>query len=496
MEQKKENVLVNYYFNLKTNFDKKKKSKSKDKILQKEGEEQQEKEGNKNINIIINNDSPGKSELSSTDKENKIEATYKGEKVKIPKKIKFETHSNFSLYEFLARELVFQIFHYPEMGFFQYNFNMLNNNITDNIILWLERKDTDIEKNKESFYLIDFLNNCFNNKNEENLNLSEKIKEINNKNEKQNISDELINLIKKNSNTQNFKGDFDFIIPCVDNKLLSEIFNDKKLAPFIFYGNIDIDKNQEFDIIGEVKESVDSHQKLKLQIKKYIMMIIDFLDEKNNEFQEKNLHFNYKRKKILMYVFNGEYKNFLKTMTTFKINRNKFKNLEEYKDSDSYKSILKKMDDNFENTSHFLHLIIHSGLAFIFLYIPDILTIKYKQIIDNNELIKLKKQLEELAKYKEESEIKIQESNKILEQSNKILKQNEEFIKYKQESEKQRLQLTEEFEKYKRESKQEFDQYKEKMGKIIDNLNNQIKELRNQSEKNKKVDANNLNANA
>ena len=225
-------------------------------------------------------------------------------------------------------------------------------------------------------------------------------------------------------------------------------------------------------------------------------MIIDFLDEKNNEFQEKNLHFNYKRKKILMYVFNGEYKNFLKTMTTFKINRNKFKNLEEYKDSDSYKSILKKMDDNFENTSHFLHLIIHSGLAFIFLYIPDILTIKYKQIIDINELIKLKKQLEELAKYKEESEIKIQESNKILEQSNKILKQNEEFVKYKQESKKQRLQLTEEFEKYKRESKQEFDQYKEKMGKIIDNLNNQIKELRNQSEKNEKVDANNLNANA
>ena len=55
--------------------------------------------------------------------------------------------------------------------------------------------------------------------------------------------------------------------------------------------------------------------------------------------------------------------------------------------------------------------------------------------------------------------------------------------------------MTEEFEKYKRESKQEFDQYKEKMGKIIDNLNNQIKELRNQSEKNKKVDANNLNAN-
>ena len=56
--------------------------------------------------------------------------------------------------------------------------------------------------------------------------------------------------------------------------------------------------------------------------------------------------------------------------------------------------------------------------------------------------------------------------------------------------------MTEEFEKYKKESKQEFDQYKEKMGKIIDNLNNQIKELRNQSEKNKKVDANNLNANA
>ena len=50
------------------------------------------------------------------------------------------------------------------------------------------------------------------------------------------------------------------IIPNINNTLLKEIFNDKKISPFIFYGNMDINVEQEFDIIGEIKESSLNHQ--------------------------------------------------------------------------------------------------------------------------------------------------------------------------------------------------------------------------------------------
>ena len=58
----------------------------------------------------------------------------------IPNIIKFGTHSYFSLYESLARELIFQIFHCPEMGFFKYKFEFTENNLTHNIISCFESK--------------------------------------------------------------------------------------------------------------------------------------------------------------------------------------------------------------------------------------------------------------------------------------------------------------------------------------------------------------------
>ena len=54
--------------------------------------------------------------LSSSETE---KIMFNEENLKIHKNVKFGSHSNFSLYKAIARELVFQIFHYPEMGYFQ-----------------------------------------------------------------------------------------------------------------------------------------------------------------------------------------------------------------------------------------------------------------------------------------------------------------------------------------------------------------------------------------
>jgi len=438
LSQKNQNDLAKYYFNLKQNLndnlDEEKNKKTKKKKQPKQGVmKKEEKEGGEKIfKIKIGiSDSSSKSELSSTDKENKIEVTYKDKTVTIPKNIKFGTHSNSSLYESLARELVFQIFHYPEMAFFKYKIDLSKNSITDNISIWLEGKN----KENENYYLIDFLNYCVKNKNTNDSSLSNNISEIinNNQNIKYNISDEITNIINKNpaniekekNDKFNFTGDFDFIIPNINNKLLLEIFNDKKIAPFIFYGNIDIDKDQDFDIIGEIKESAENHRSFKHQIQKYILIISHFLDSKTDSYQEKFLHFNYKRKKILFYVFNGEYQNFLSIMTTFKINREKFKKLNEYKDDVYYKGIINKFNNEQDNKTHFLHLIIYSGLAFIFLYIPDILSINYQKIIDSNKFEKEILNLKE--KYNEQTE----ENKKITEKYNKLSKK---FDKYKEEN--------------------------------------------------------------
>ena len=113
--------------------------------------------------------------LSSSETEKII---FNGENLQIPKNVKFGTHSNFSLYEAIARELVFQIFHYPEMGYFKYNFKINKNGISDNIIEWLDAK----KKENEHSFLIEFLDKDIIKKN------------IDYKSEKFNIPNELMNI--------------------------------------------------------------------------------------------------------------------------------------------------------------------------------------------------------------------------------------------------------------------------------------------------------------
>ena len=243
-----------------------------------------------------------------------------------------------------------------------------------------------------------------------------------------------------------------------------EIFNDKKIAPFIFYGNIDIDKDQDFDIIGEIKESAENYTSIKHQIQKYIVIISHFLDSKTDSYQEKFLHFNYKRKKILFYVFNGEYQNFLSIMTTVKINREKFKKLNEYKDDVYYKGIINKFNNEQDNKTHFLNLIIYSGLAFIFLYIPDILYINYQKILDSYKFEKIILNLEE----------------KLNKQNEKLNKQTEKYNKQTEKYNEQTEENKKITEKYNKLSKK-FDKYKEENNELIKKLFNEINQLKKNS---------------
>ena len=471
---KDKETLAKYYFNLKTNLkntekknEKKKEKKASDTDEKNKKDDKENTSSDKeknlinaknnNINININKNSSGMSGLSSSETEKII---FNGENLQIPKNVKFGTHSNFSLYEAIARELVFQIFHYPEMGYFKYNFKINKNGISDNIIEWLDSKN----KENANRFLIEFLDKDITKTN------------IDYKSEKFNISDEIMDIYNNSKGEQGdeipFRGDFDFLIPNINSNLLRDIFNDKKLAPFLFYGNINIDndKDENFDIIGEIKESSEDHQKLLDQIKKYISMMCHFLNEKTNSEQENTFHFNFKRKKILMYVFNGEYKNFLKIMTTFKINRNKFKNLKEYENEESYKNILRNFNDNNENKTHFLRLIIYSGLAFIFLYIPDILYINCKKILDNNKFQK------ELELYKADAKKKIEtlenESNaakkKMLKMENesnaakiKMLKMADELAFTKQTM----IEMEKKYETIVNELKREIEELKQKINK-------------------------------
>ena len=119
---------------------------------------------------------------------------------------------------------------------------------------------------------------------------------------------EIKNIIEKIKAIKRAEGDFDFLLPDISGKELLSIINDKKISPFIFYDNIDL-KNDNFDIIGEIKQQLDTNdERIIFQLAKYIQMILEFRkSEKLNEYF--NLKIN--NKKILMYVCNYSYKNLI-----------------------------------------------------------------------------------------------------------------------------------------------------------------------------------------
>ena len=215
-----------------------------------------------------------------------------------------------------------------------------------------------------------------------------------------------------------------------------------------------------------------------------------------------------------MYVFNGEYTNFLRIMTKFKINRNKFKHLKDYKNEESHKKILNKLKDESDDKTHFLYFIIYSGLAFIFLYIPNSFIDKYQEIknkVDYNnyitEMEKLKKESEmkiskleeESAKLKKESEMKISklegESAKLkIESDVKISKLEGDSAKMKEESEQSKADSDKQFADLKNTIKANSNLI-QKLIQKINELENKIQEKEHFNQGNNINDSNNLNNN-
>ena len=76
---------------------------------------------------------------------------------------------------------------------------------------------------------------------------------------------------------KDFGGDLDFIIPDLTKSELDKVIENKKISTFIFSSNIKDSEN--YDILGEIKESVDDYHKNIDQLKKYIKLYYLFKKE-------------------------------------------------------------------------------------------------------------------------------------------------------------------------------------------------------------------------
>ena len=243
----------------------------------------------------------------------------------IPKNVKFGMHVNDSFFEVYARETIFQLFNYSIMKYMNYNFELKDN----------KSPIKDKEKKNIQYTKI----------NSENNNDTEKVS-VNEKNDKSGLSNDNINTniiaskvpnIKVKDNLIKFIGDFDFILPGLKTEDIKSLLINQDLSPFIFYGNIDLINNEEFDVIGEVKENYHNNLFKIEQIKKYFNMIKLFKKEENDKIQFERFGFHSSRTKILMLVFDASYSRFLKNMLDYKINRDKFTHTEKnFKNESSF----------------------------------------------------------------------------------------------------------------------------------------------------------------
>lgn len=97
-------------------------------------------------------------------------------------------------------------------------------------------------------------------------------------------------------------------MPNVISLELQKVLLNKEFAPFIFYGNIDMNKSS--DLIGEIKKDFQSGiiNNIK-QFHKYSLMIKIF---KNNKNASKKYGITPENQKTLIYAFNNTYKDYLK----------------------------------------------------------------------------------------------------------------------------------------------------------------------------------------
>ncbi len=387
-----------------------------------------------------------------TDDEIKKTNNQKMENIHRPKDIKFGQHSDESFFEKLAREIVFQLFDYQLIGYYNYKipkpkeveeneeikklYNTYIKKYTNKMSQKNKEKNTNYlliknlmekQKNKENKKKKELSEILINNENskkisksdDESLKIENKTQLFNLKYENLTCKSDIDNNKKRNQenkksveisvknesskdtnkgyktddknnkllkNPEVFIGDFDFVLPNISTSKILQVINNNDTSPFLFYGNIDLsNKNENFDIIGEIKENLDDHKDNIVQLGKYIEI---FYYLQNSEKMNKNIGLTKKNKKILMYVFNSSYKKYLMKMIEHKIHFNKFKEIDKEYRNEYYEKIVEEHKEPTSKSSILIDFLINSKIPYIVLFIQDP---AYIYSSNRNEINELKK---------------------------------------------------------------------------------------------------------
>ena len=331
--------------------------------------------------------------------------------------IKFGQHSVYSLFEYYARDIIYQLFDYHPMYYYNYKFTMKNKK---------EEEKKEEGKNININNIID-KNPDLSNKDNENSDANIKIN-INKDNSKSKNFNEIKKdfmlshkEIKKNEKSKKSKksknedilyhGDFDFVMPNVSVDELNKVLNNTEIAPFIFHGNIN--NSLKYDIIGEIKENINEGQRNIEQINKYISLIklIRFNKDANE-----NVGLNFENEKIMLYVFNTGYHKFLFKMIEYKKHYEKFESVDEKFRNDHYKKIISlprkfKAEIRDEQNADLINIIINSSIPYIFIYVPSVSDVISKVQKKDPAIDDLNSRLTELEKKVKEMEIKYEKKN-------------------------------------------------------------------------------------
>ena len=89
-----------------------------------------------------------------------------------------------------------------------------------------------------------------------------------------------------------------------------------------------------YDIISEIKESPDIHEKTIDQMNKFFQLLIYNLQKDTDLIYR--MSFKKENKIILMYVLNNSYQLFIENILDFKINQKKFHEMKQYEACDSF----------------------------------------------------------------------------------------------------------------------------------------------------------------
>ena len=198
------------------------------------------------------------------------------------------------------------------------------------------------------------------------------------------------NLESKDKNSKDEKditGDIDFMIPDLKSDELKKVLAKKELAPFLFFGNIDQDLNS--DLIGEIKENFSTGDKKHIKQFNKCMKIFTLCQKSQhicNQFGLKK-----ENQKILVYIFDGSYKNYLKRMLLYKPLYEKFKDLNKSEKAIEFLELYSKEyknENDISNDFDFIRNTLNSNIPYIFIFINDLLSIY--PLKKNSEEIKLK----------------------------------------------------------------------------------------------------------